>query len=113
MACNLSKSPTLDADRQGIIGATFQITAVSPTSNAALSAASYGKTTLTASPYEFTIVEGITNLATIVEGDKLNALIQIQEVCTGGNQTLRQFEMADPDHTASSLWIKGIKAAGQ
>lgn len=109
MACTLSNSPTLDADYQGAIGANFTITVSCATAPAVIAAAAYGATTLTAGPFTFTIVAGVTSLATIVEGAALNALIQIQEVCPGGGTSiLRQFEMADPDHSISSIWIKGV-----
>jgi hypothetical protein len=109
MACVLSQSPTLDADYQGAIGAKFTVTATCATAPAAIAAAAYGSTTLTKGPFTFTIVAGVTSLATIVEGAALNALIQIQELCPGGgSNVLRQFEMADPDHTTSSVWIKGV-----
>lgn len=109
MPCILSDSPTLDADYQGAIGSTFTITAVCPTAVVGISGAQYGTTVLTAGPYTFKIVVGVTTLVVIAESGALNVLIQIQEVCPGGGtKTLRQFEMSDPDHTATSVWIKGV-----
>jgi hypothetical protein len=109
MPCILSDSPTLDADYQGSIGVNFTVTAFCATAPAALKAAAYGSTTLTTAPFTFTIVGGITSLASIVEGAALNALIQIQEVCPGGGtKILRRFDMTDPDHSITSVRIKGV-----
>ena len=109
MACILTNSSTLDADYQGPIRAKFTIAVSCATAPAVIAAAAYGSTTLTTGPFTFTVVAGVTSRATIVEGAALNALIQILEACPGGgSNVLRQFEMADPDHTASSIWIKGV-----
>jgi hypothetical protein len=109
MACVLSNSPTLDADYQGPIGSTFTVDASCATAPAAIAAAAYGSTKLTSGPFTFTIVAGITSLALIVEGSVLKSLIQIREVCPGGGtNVLRQFELTDPDHSTSGVWIKGI-----
>lgn len=109
MACVLSNSPSLDADYQGTIGATFTVTASCATAPAAIAAAAYGGKKLIKGPFTFPIVAGVTSLATIVEGAALNALIQVQEACPGGGtKVLRQFEMTDPDNSISSIRIKGV-----
>jgi len=111
MACVLSDSPTIDADYQGAIGATFTVDAVcdDATVAVAVSAASYAGTTLTAAPFTFTIRAGTSSLATIVEGSTLNAHIKVVEVCpAGGNFILRNFDLTDPDHSISSVRIKGV-----
>ena len=112
MACVLSKSPTLDADYQGTIKEKFTVTAIGKNANgdsipATISGAAYGGITLTAAPFTFEIAEDVSSLAIIVEGVEINELIQIVEDCPNG-LILRQFNMTDPDHTISSVRIKGV-----
>jgi len=109
MPCVLSDCPTFDADYQGAIGSKFTVTAICATAPAAISGAAYAGTTLTKAPFTFTVASGVSNLATIVEGAALNALIQIVEACPGGGtKVLRQFDMTDPDHSISAVRIKGV-----
>ena len=109
MACVLSDCPTFDADYQGAIGAQYTVTVTSDPPPAAISGASYAGTTLTAAPFTFTITAGVSNLATTVEGATMNAHLQIAEACPGGGtKVLRTFDMTDPDHTVSSVRIKGV-----
>jgi hypothetical protein len=109
MACILSDCPTFDADYQGATGAQFTVTARCATAAVAISGAAYAGTTRTSAPFSFTIVGGVSNLATIVEGAALNTLVQIVEACPGGGaKVLRQFDMTDPDHSISSVRIKGV-----
>jgi len=106
--CVLSVSPTFDADQQGSTGASFEVTASGATSAVAISGAIYGSTTLFSPPYQFKIIKGATTLALTVEGDTQGEEILIQEVCTGGNQTLMQTFLNNPDRTTAAIRIKGI-----
>ena len=112
MSCVLSVCPTDDADYQGTVGAKFTIDAQSATHApdlVALVSAAYDTQTQTGSPFTFTIVSGVNNLATIVTAGEVGEMVRIVEVCPGGTTfQLRRYAVHNPKHDGSFVRIKGV-----
>lgn len=107
MACTLAACPTAEADYQGTINATFEVSVSSSSGTATLNFARYNGINLTSSPWKFTVASGVNLLTLVIESTVVGDRISVNEVTDGCNQTLDGFAFS-PSGAPEGLEIKGI-----
>lgn len=107
MPCTLEICTNVDADYQGLTGASFEIAVDSTSGTATLNYALYAGTSLTAGPWKFTVAAGVKVLTLVIESTQMGDRISVKEVTSGCSQILDAFNYT-PSLAPEGLEIKGL-----